>query len=278
MCKKKYRLLKNKSRKQSSHPFPGVLLLAVILLFSGCARKYPATFPLDTLQQRNARSFLQKIRHRARVQDLDADVAVSWEGYGRKYHFNATLQATGTGRFRLSGLDPFGRPLFILVTDGTTFTLVDNRQGRGYVGPVDSTFLHKYIPPGVQLSTCFSLLTAQFPDAEVQEIRLAQDKKNYWFIFTGRDGAQRRIEVILQTGLPVRQVLVNAEGDIILDVRYEDYQLRTAPLLPSRLRMEGGSMPGSLKITLNKVYREKLLPETIFTLAVPVHFRVVHVK
>ena len=82
----------------------------------------------------------------------------------------------------------------------------------------------------------------------------------------------------MQTGLPARQILVNAEGGIILDVRYDDYQLRTAPLLPGSLRMESDTMPGSLQITLNTIYKEKPLPATIFTLSVPDYFRVVHVK
>ncbi len=277
MFKRRFESLKR--RKQSDQVFFGPLLLVFFLLFSGCARKYPATLALDAEQEKYAQSLLQRIRKQDSPNFLDADVTVSWAGYGRKYNFNATLQATRAGRFRLSGLDPLGRPFFILVTDGTTFTLVDNRQGKGYAGVVGSAYFRKYIPPGVQLSTCFSLLTAQLPDREVQEIRIAENKENYWFIFTGKHGVQRRVGIDPDTGFLVRQTVVDAENEIVLDVRYDDYPSQAASFyLPGLLYMESEKMPGSLEITLTKVYKEKQIPESIFTLHIPEQFSVVQVK
>jgi hypothetical protein len=277
VCKRKFKLLK--SRKQSDHVFLGILLVVVFLLFSGCARKYPATLALDAEQEQYAHSLLQKIRKQDSPDYLDADVTVSWMGYGRKFNFDATLQATRAGRFRLGGLDPLGRPFFILVTDGTTFTLVDNRQGRGYTGAVDSAFFRRYIPSGVRLTTCFSLLTAQLPDTEVRKTRVAENKESYWFIFAGRDGLRRRAGIDSDTGFLARQILVDAENEIVLDVRYHDYQSQTALFyLPRHMYMESEKMPGSLRITLNRVYREKPLPDSIFTLHIPEHFSVVQVR
>lgn len=277
MFKRKFKSLK--SRKQGRTFFLVVLLPAVFLFYYGCAGKYPATRSLDVGREKSARLLLQKIRKRGQPGSIDADVSVSWKGYGQKYTFNATLLATRDGRFRLSGLDPLGRPFFILVTDGAAFTLVDNRQGRASVGAVDSDFFRRYIPPGVRLSTCFSLLAAQLPDTEVQEIRVAENMERYWFVFTGTHGLARRVEVVPVTGSIVRQILVDAENKIIVDVRYDGHQVQTESLcLPKHLHMESEKMVGSLEITLHRIYREKPFPDTVFDLRIPDYFSIVHVK
>jgi hypothetical protein len=269
-----------KSRKQGRTFFlVVVLLLAVFLFCYGCAGKYPATLSLDAGQEKSARLLLQKIRKQGQPSSIDADVSVSWKGYGQKYTFNATLLATRDGRFRLSGLGPLGRPFFILVTDGAAFTLVDNRQGRAYDGSVDSEYFRKYIPTGVQLSTCFSLLTAQISAQKLQEIRVAENMESYWFVFTGMHGLARRIEVDPDTGSLVRQILVDAKNEIIVDVRYDGHQVQAESLhLPKHLHMESEKMVGSLEITLNRIYREKPFPDTVFDLRIPDYFSIVHVK
>ena len=263
---------------------PGIFRAAffiLVLSLSGCAGKLPTTVNLTGAQEQDALILLQKIRQGTCPDTLDADLSLSWQGYGQRRVINATLQATRNGAFRLSGLDPLGRPFFILVTDGRRFTLVNNLQGRAYTGAVDSSFLQKYIPAGLQLNTCFSFLTAQLPGKDISPSRFARAEnfKNFWFSFQLGDGMTRQVEIDPESGLVYRQVLTDHKNRIVLDARYEGYQ--PAPeicTVPGSLTVEGEDLSGSLQITFNKFYRGARLPDDIFTLQVPEHFIVTEVE
>ncbi len=276
---RKFELSKNRS------PGDSRLLRAVfcvlVLILSGCAGKLPATVDLTGAREQEALTLLQKMQASSCPGTLDADISLNWQGYGQHRVIGATLQATRDGRFRLSGLDPLGRPFFILVTDGHRFTLVDNLQGRGYTGAVDSAFLKKYIPPGLQLITCFSFLAAQFPEKETPLVRFARTEKNnnFWFVFALDDRMTQQAEIDPDRGLVRRQILMDGKGGIVLDVRYDDYKPHARICaVPGQLTVVGENLSGSLQVVFNKVYRGAELPDKIFTLRIPEHFTVTEVE
>ena len=277
----------SKNRYPTDLGMLGPVFFFLVLILSGCAGKLPTTVDLTGAQERDALLLLQKVRQGNCPDTLDADLSLSWQGYGQRRVINATLQATRNGSFRLSGLDPLGRPFFILVTDGRRFTLVDNLQGRGFTGAVDSVFLRKYIPAGLQLTTCFDVLTAQLPSTKNHPVRFArteENKKNkkngnFWFIFQLSDGMTRQTEIDPESGLVHRQVLTDQENRIVLDALYEGYQPWAAICaVPGRLTVEGEDLSGSLQITFNKLYQGARLPDEIFTLRIPEHFIVTEVE
>jgi len=276
---KKFELSKN--RYPTDQAILRAVFFALVLILSGCAGKLPVTVELTGAQEQEALTLLQKIRQRNCPDTLDADVSLSWQGYGQHRIVNATLQATRKGTFRLSGLDPLGRPFFILVTDGSHFILVDNLQGRGYTGAVDSAFLRQYIPAGLQLTTCFSFLTGQLPGKEIPLTRFAQTEnhKSFWFTFKLSEGMTIQAEIDPDSGLVYRQVFTDHENRIVLDARYEGYRPRAEICaVPDRLTVEGEDISGSLQITFNKLYRGTRLPDDIFTLRIPEHFIVTEVE
>ncbi|MCF6186416.1 MAG: DUF4292 domain-containing protein [Desulfobulbaceae bacterium] len=271
----------SKNRYPTDQGISWAIFFVLVLILSGCAGKLPTTVVLTAAQEQDAFILLQKIRQGNCPDTLDADLSLSWRGYGQRRVINATLQATRNGAFRLSGLDPLGRPFFILVIDGRRFTLVDNLQGRGFTGAVDSSFLQKYIPAGLQLTTCFSFLTAQLPGEGIPLVWSARTEKNknFWFVFDLGDGMTRQAEIDPERGLVRRQVLMDQKNRIVLDALYEGYQSRAAICaVPGRLTVEGEDLSGSLQITLNKLYRGTRLPDEIFTLRIPEHFTVTEVE
>ncbi len=274
----------SKNRYPTNLGILGPVFFVLVLILSGCAGKLPTTVDLTGAQEQEALILLQKIRQGNCPDTLDADLSLNWQGYGQRRVINATLQATRNGAFRLSGLDPLGRPFFILVTDGRRFTLVDNLQGRGFTGAVDSVFLRKYIPVGLQLTTCFDFLTAQLPRKKNLPARFARTEetkknKSFWFIFQLSDGMTRQVEIDPESGLVHRQVLTDHKNRIVLDAHYEGYRPRAAICaVPGRLTVEGEDLSGSLQITFNKLYRGTRLPDEIFTLRVPEHFIVTEVE
>ena len=276
---RKFKLSKNSYPSDLS--ILGSIFFILVLILSGCAGKLPTTVELTGTQEQEALTLLQQIRQSNCPDTLDADVSLSWQGYGQHRIVNATLQATRKGAFRLSGLDPLGRPFFILVTDGRRFTLVDKLQGRGYTGAVNSVFLRKYIPAGLQLTTCFSFLTAQLPGDKIPLTRFAQTEnhKSFWFSFKLSDGMIRQVDIDPDSGLIYRQVLTDPENRIVLDARYEGYRPRAEICaVPDRLTVEGEDISGSLQVVFNKLYRGARLPEDIFTLQIPKHFSITEVQ
>lgn len=277
MSVKKFELLRNRTLNNQ-----GLFraLLFFVLLLAGCAGKLPPTIPLTGAQEEDASALLRRIRERRCPDFLDADVTINWQGYGQSRNVSATLQATGKGGLRVSLLDPLFRPFLILAANGTTFTLVDNRQGKGYTGFVDTTFLREYIPAGLQLSTCFSFLAARLPPTKKSLIRFSRSEaeNTYWFVFTDKNGRQQHVEIDPDSGLLLRQLLVDAGGSIILDVRYDSYQpLKNDCLYPAHIFAEGQDISGSVQITLDKLYNTPLADE-IFHLQIPDHFMVTEVE
>jgi len=284
VLKRKFVFLKKSVKNRF---FSVYLVFIAVTLVAGCARQVPLYHPLSRERQIQAGELLANIQARQRVNSLDADVTVTWSGYGRELRFNGGLQAVRTGRFRLSALDPLGRPIFILVIHDTSFTFIDIRQGSGYTGPVDSDFLHQYIPAGVTPATLFSLLTAQLPDIGTGNVIFGQDNKEgcYWFTFPYTRNLKRMAEVDAMSGLVLRQMIVDESEKPIIDIHYDGYPAsfestakEESIFLPAHLRIEGGSLPGSIAVIIDTVYPDHAFPDSLFTLIVPDYFRIDHVK
>lgn len=265
----------------------GIFLFLHILLIVGCARHVPQYHPLAGERRIQAEELFARIQKRPKINSFDGDVTVTWSGYGRKFHFAGELQAVGTGRFRLSGLDPLGRPIFLLVIHDTSFTFIDNRQGSGYTGPVDSDFLHRYIPAGVTPATLFSLLTAQLPDTGIDTVLFGRDDREgrYWVTFPSARNFKRMAEVDSVSGRVFRQMIVDASEKPIIDIHYDGYPVSSGSttqkksiFLPAHLHIEGGSIPGFIAMSIDTLYTDNDVPDSLFTLAIPKYFTIVHVK
>ncbi len=280
---KKYAFLKNR-KKNSQYT---VFLVLTCVLLAGCAHRIPLRRPLGREGENKARELLTAIQQRQKVDALDADVTVTWSGYGRKIHFSGGLQAVASGRFRLSALDPLGRPLFLLVVQESTFTFLDTRQGSGYTGPVDSDFLHRYIPASVTPAILFSLVTARLPDMGLDKVSVGRgDRKgSLWFTFPSRNNCRRLAEVDAGRGQVLRQMLVDGSENTVVDFHYDGYPaVKTSSgkeesvMLPTIVRIEGGLLPGSTVVRFDRVYPDHDVPDSLFTLAVPRYFTILQVK
>lgn len=257
------------------------VVVFVLLFISGCAGRLPLTVPLDNTEEQEVLALLQQVRARGCSDSLDADVTVTWQGYGRNISFSGTLQATESGRIRISGLDPLGRPFFILVTEGIHFTLVDNRQGSVFTGLVDSAFTRQYIPKVPRLPSYFPFLAGQLPDADASPIRLARtDGKNtYWLVYGLEDGITLQVEIDPLTVTIKRQLLLDEENRIVLDVLYASYTATGAGcFVPDHITIEGEGFTGTVQLRLDTLYEGDILPDKVFQLTIPEHFSVSEVK
>ncbi len=283
VLKRKYVLFKN---SYGNSQFV-VLLFLLVSLVSGCVHQVPRYQPLSMKQQTQARRLLANMQQRQKINVLDADVTVTWSGYGRKLRFRGGLQAVRKGRIRLSALDPLGRPIFLVVLHDASFTFLDTRRGRGYMGPVDSDFFHKYIPACVTPATLFSFLTAQLPDIDIGNVSIGQGDREgcYVYTFPFIQNLKRMAEVDALSGVVFRQMIVDETGKLIVDIHYHGHTMackingQTKPIiLPAYIRIEGNLLPGSIVIAIDTLYAKNDLPTSLFTLAIPEYFSIIHVK
>ena len=104
---------------------------------------------------------LQEFQDRRCAQSLDADVTMEWQMYGKTEKIPGLLQLQSPSFLRYSVVDPIGRQLLILVSDGSSFTLVDNRKAKALTGQVESNFWNKYIPGFIVPKDYISWLTGR---------------------------------------------------------------------------------------------------------------------
>lgn len=132
--------------------WPRLLRLACVcclLALAGCAKKMPITEALAPEARQEATALFAAFMTRRPPAIFDADLRLTWEFVGVKGGVDATVQLQQPALLRFSANDPLGRALSLLVSDGVSFTMVDNRAGKAYRGTTGSKFWHTRVPEAV---------------------------------------------------------------------------------------------------------------------------------
>jgi outer membrane lipoprotein-sorting protein len=250
----------------------------VLLVLSGCATKLPKTKPLTTDQQQEAEDLFRAFAQRPQPPGLDADIRLGWDILGSKGGVDATLQMQQPAFLRFSATDPLGRALFIVVSDGASFTMVDNRIGRIYQGKTDSKFWHSYVPETLQAEDLFFFLSGLLPKEETQTLKTAQDieEKGFWYVW--QDGRSMVHHVLFdwRSKQMVRHLLFDAHGHLVLDMTYSDYNRSQDAGFdwPRHLEITGTAVTGALTVQIKKIYSHAPQPPATFRVVPPPHFTV----
>jgi hypothetical protein len=261
--------------------FSRVLLFSLLLCWSvlaGCATKLPQTTPLSPGQQQEAEYFLISFFQSPRPTAVDADVRLGWDVFGSKGSVDASLQLQQPAFLRFSATDPLGRSLLLAVSDGASFTLVDNRIGRIYQGKTDSKFWRSYIPQAILAEDLFYFLGGLLPNVEMKAIGAAQDpeRTGFWYVWT--DGRSLTHHVLLdrRSKEMTRHLLFDPRGDLILEMTYSAYSGSgdSGFNWPRHLQMTGSAITGALTVQVNTVYAHGPLAPATFHLEPPAHFTV----
>ncbi len=254
-------------------PLP--LLLFIFLLLGGCTGRVPVPLPLSPSQQEQALALLEQLRNRSCPEFIDVDLNINWQGYGISRTLPAALQCTGQGALRVSLLDPLGRPWMILAGDGEEFTLIDNRQGLAWQGKADSGRFRDYLPETLSTRILFKLVTAQIPDSEpLVGFGGGDASGDYRYVFQEDNGDVLQVDVAGATGRLQRQRIIDRQGQVRLDVRYEYTTEKTSGCeQPVIIEVTGSAMKGTLRLKIEQWYPEPL-PDDLFEVEIPSHFHV----
>jgi outer membrane lipoprotein-sorting protein len=255
-----------------------LLILALLSLQPGCASKIPLSLPLAESEKPFILNQLQEFQSRNCIESLDADVTLEWEMYGKTKKIPGMLQLQAPSFLRYSVVDPLGRQLFILVSDGNSFSLVDNSKAKALTGQVNSNFWKKYIPSFITSKDYISWLTGRLPAEpfEVKEVR--RDKKSVkaiWLITGWKNTIRHHVLFFPETGQVTRHIVEGENKDILLDVMYTNYDSGSLSCAkPLLLKVEGTKISGTVKVHFDEILPETLIPPSIFHLNLPAHFTV----
>lgn len=249
------------------------------MLVGGCGSKLPRTVAvsgpdLELVQSRLTRFFDQPC-----VAAIDSDVRLGWQAYGQLETYPATLQATAPAFLRFAVVDPLGRPLLLLASNGSTFILADNRKGVGYVGMADSDFIHQYLPEGIAAHDLFFWLSGRIRQdgLEVLSARKAEDGSLFWYEI---DYGDRLIHLLgLNKDHLSRHLVLDEDQTVLFDAQYSGYFDTTEDCdWPGKIEISGEALAAAFTLEFTKMYSYSPLDDQLFQLQLPPHFAVRNVQ
>ncbi len=170
------------------------MLLAAVLTAGACVHSVPPPLfgPEGPIQ--NAAEVLGRVKaNEQAIHTLKGDGRLtvdSPQGRGSL----TLLVAVGEGaRLHLEILDFFGRPLSILISDGTRFGLFQVQENRYYQGPATAENFARFLPmslPPQELADLLRGITPRLPTDEVRSMRLDKDEGTYRLEFRYQGASQ----------------------------------------------------------------------------------------
>ncbi|WP_456387442.1 hypothetical protein [Desulfolithobacter sp.] len=258
--------------------FFSAVLALLLLVLGGCGTRGPVTVALDWKERAVAEEVWYRFVDRSCGQAVDADLRVSWKAWGQEGTVRATLLLQLPSSLRLALVDPLGRPLVLVTGDGTAFTLVDNRTGEAYTGPVEAGFWKKYVPEVLADQELFFLLSARLNTVrcKVEEIARDLEGRGYWY--TLRCGDNLRHQVLLSdSGMMVHHRIL-AEDEPELEVTYEGTLGNFPCPWPRTLEIEGKRVSGRIVLEFERIYSTEPVSPDRFLLRLPPHVTLTRVR
>ncbi|MEA2115346.1 MAG: hypothetical protein U9P36_08165 [Thermodesulfobacteriota bacterium] len=250
-----------------------------LLLVGGCGSKLPRTVAVSGPDLDLARSRLTRFFDQSCVTAIDSDVRLGWQAYGQLETYPATLQATAPAFLRFAVVDPLGRPLLLLASNGSTFVLADNRKGVGYTGMTDSDFIHQFLPEGIVAHDLFFWLSGRIRQDGLQILsaRKAEDGTLFWYEI---DYGDRLIHLLgLDQGQLSRHLVLDENDTILFDAQYSGYFDTSEDCdWPGKIVASGDGLAADFTLEFAKIYSYSPLGDQLFQLQLPPHFAVRNVQ
>ncbi len=263
-------------KQNTSFRWAPLLILALLILLPGCASKIPSSRPLPESERPIILNQLQKFQNRKCIESLDADITLEWQLYGKTEKIPGMLQLQSPSFLRYSVIDPLGRQLLILVSDGDTFSLVDNNKAKALTGQVYSNFWKKYFPNFISSDEYIAWLTGRLPAGAfvVKEIRGdKQLSEAVWLESQWENTIRHHVLFFPETGHMRRHIVEDESYDILLDVTYTNYNSNDLDCAkPHVITVEGTEITGTLTLHFDKIFPETTIHPNIFDITIPTHF------
>lgn len=258
-----------------------LLIILICSTIFACTGKRPHTISLPPDQLRTAESVWRDFLARPAPPAVDADVRLGWDVLGNRGNVAGIMQLQQQALLKLSAIDPLGRAIFLLHTDGELLTFTDIRKQKVYRGSALSDYWQKYIPGEINNIEIFDLLAGRVPQNgfELVESRGDVDNQGFWYELQGEDASTRYILLDGSGQRMLNHLLIDQDGVTVLDVAYSGYQDGRAEMSwPTRVEARGRGFHGTYILTIKKIYSHNILPTSTFEPRYPPHFEVTTVE
>ena len=249
--------------------------LMLALMLSACSGlDLPKTTPLSPKEQREAAAGLRALVGETRSSSVETGYDLSWEFMGQRGKFAAQLQMDAPDLLRLDLFDALGRTLYLAVADGERFRLIDNRAAKVRVGRLDGPAWRRFVPEPLDMREVAALLGGR--PSHVPLLLTATgnaDATGYWFEWQ-ENGQGRRLLLDRETGLAARYVMLDKQKDILLDIRYLNYDQDRASgyFWPGKVEISGALVKGRFLLERDGPLSFDPLPLAVFHPEIPPHF------
>jgi outer membrane lipoprotein-sorting protein len=195
------------------------------------------------------------------VRSMSAELAISGRAGRQRLRGHVLAGLTAPDLIRLEAAAPFGPPLFILVADGTTTTLLLPRDNRVLRGESPAAILGALVGLELGPADLLAVLTGCVtPDARAASGRLFPSG---WARIDLSGGAAAYLQRDTQTGWFVRAAAREA-----LTISYDSGGHRAPPSVRLLADHSGGSA-SDLRIDLSQVAIDQKLGPEVFSVRVP---------
>jgi hypothetical protein len=211
---------------------------------------------------------------------VDADLTVTLDSGFYSGTMTGYLQAKAPAFLKLVGVNPFGLPLLVLVSDGKHFDFALLEESLIYAGDVDSAAFQRFVPTGVDPGSSFYILTGKLAPGEVRIIAVSNDSE-------GR-GAWLELEHI-QNNIhsmvlfdPDQQLIrqyrqFDEKGRMTLKIVYSDHDPESCRL-PALITITSSDHAGELVVRLSGWRTDASFSTADFALELPKRFKRVQVN
>ncbi len=251
-----------------------------VLLLSGCT-SLPDTVAIPQSMQESLTSDFEEMVQAQQhcLCCIDAEATVSFSSIWQKGSLSGYLQAMSPSYLKFVGINPFGQPLAIFVTDGESFRYVAVPEAKEYDGLVQGTTYAKYAPEGFLPEHGFYWLVGRLYPGEFSIMAVSRDMENlgYWFEISYGNGTRSLVLYNESEKVLLRHIVVNDEGEKIFNVLYDQYNDADCPL-PGKVTVTSLAHNSTMELRLSGWLTDVSLSENDFIYNTPPSFERVNVQ
>jgi hypothetical protein len=204
------------------------LVFTLLLLLAGCALRLPAGLPISQAEQDVVEAAFRQwqAEQPGCPSQLDAVASVTFRAWIQSGTLSGFVQAAEPSYLKFIALNPLGQPMLVLVTDGQWFRFISVAEAVTYEGPVQAEAFARYAPEGVNPEHAFVWLTGRLAPEIDRVIAITRDETAaaYWIDLAGEERVRHRILFDPQLGVLHRHQVVDRRHNVLVDVRYHDFQ------------------------------------------------------
>lgn len=211
---------------------------------------------------------------------VDADVTVTLESRFYSGTMSGYLQAMAPAALKVVGVNPFGQPLVVLISDGHHFSYSLLNESLSYEGETSARAFSRFAPTGFDPTASFYLLIGRLKPGRVEILEISGDRegRGTWVeLVHGGDNAHSLVLFDPERQLVLRYLQLSEAGDTVMEISYDEHYPGPCNL-PGRIAITSKDRQGNLVIRLSEWQTATPFSPVDFVFEVPAAFKRVKVQ